>query len=85
MAKIQAKTWLQARWAWGVSFACLAFPCIKAAIEVPGALSVQMAILLIAPTLLSCFPFLGELDRWAIARRDRRMDIDRLNNPQRNP
>ena len=74
MAKIQAKTWSQAKWAWGISFGCLAFPCIKAASDVPGALPTQIAILLIAPILLACFPMIGELDRRAAARRDRRMD-----------
>jgi hypothetical protein len=71
MTKLQPQTWARMRWAWGIAFACLALPCMRAAVDHPATLVMQFVLLLVAPMLFACFPLIAELNRHAADRRAR--------------
>ena len=69
MQGIRTETSRKMRWAWGLSVATLAFPCLWACTVSPSANSVPIAVLVLAPMVFACFPLIGELNDRMVLRR----------------
>jgi len=69
MKSIKPETLRRMKWAWGLALCILAFPCLKVCIGFPSAAPASIALMILAPALIACFPLLGQLNQLKQARR----------------